>query len=309
MTDARPAPRFGILTFPTLPFSAVEAEWKWAEQIGFDHGWVTDSFINRRLGDFEPWTLLAALARTTSRMRIGTLVTTTIPRHPVLLAANVITVDHVSGGRVELGIGAGDQPEEIEAFGAPLLTNAGRIQRLEEQLEVLDHLLRGHEVTRSGVSSSTRGAMLAPPVQLPRPPLVISAEGPRALRLAARYGDGWSTLGGQWAHGGAGGRASEDEALRRTREKVERLALLCAELGRPAASVRRIVLAYRQPVDPLSSIDAFDHFVGTYGETGIDEFVFYWPPVSNMKEKRSIEAERRAVVERIAVDRMALAAT
>lgn len=100
--------RFGILTFPIAPSSAIESEWRWAEEVGFDHAWLPDSFSNPGIADFEVWTLLAVLAKSTSRLRMGTLVTTIVPRHPLLLAAQALTVDHVSGGRVEIGIGVGD---------------------------------------------------------------------------------------------------------------------------------------------------------------------------------------------------------
>lgn len=286
------------------PYASVEAEWRWAEKTGFDSAWLPDSFSNRRLSDFEVWTLLASLARSTSRIRIGTLVTTVVPRHPLLLAANALTVDHVSSGRVEVGIGPGDQAEECDVFGVPRYTGADRISRLREQLELLDKLLRGQEVTRAGSSYSVTGARLGPPVQLPRPPLVVSAEGPRALRLTARFADAWSTLGGQWAEAGAGGQATEEQALRTTKEKVEHLERLAGELGRAKGSIRRMVLAYRQKVDPLSSLDAFDHFVGSYAEVGIDEFVFYWPPLAHIRDRSQVTPERRSVVERIAASRL-----
>lgn len=301
--------RFGVLTFPVAPSAAVEREWSWVEELGFDHAWLPDGFSNRGVADFEVWTLLASLAKTTSRIRMGTLVTTIVSRHPLLLATMALTVDHLSGGRIEVGIGAGDQPTESDVFGLPRWPPAERIARLEEQLGLLDELLRGNEVSRAGTYYSVRGAHLASPVQQPRPPLLVSAEGPRALRLAARYADAWSTLAGQWGADGSGGRASEQQALAATKAKVEELERLRVEFGRGAGSIRRIVLAYRQPVVPLSSLDAFDHFVGSYAEVGLDEFVFYWPPVLNLKERRAVSREQRVVVERIAAARLSSSST
>ena len=301
--------RFGILTFPVAPFSAVEREWTWAEELGFDHAWLPDGFSNLGLADFEVWTLLASLAKTTSRIRMGTLVTTIVARHPLLLAAMALTVDHLSSGRIEVGIGAGDQPTESDAFGLPRWPPAERVARLGEQLELLSELLRGNEVSRAGTYYSVRGAHLASPVQQPRPPLLVSAEGPRALRLAARYADAWSTLAGQWVADAAGGSASEQQALAATKAKVNELERLRGEFGRGVGSIRRIVLAYRQPVVPLSSLDAFDHFVGSYAEVGIDEFVFYWPPLLSLKERRAVSREERVIVERIASARLGSSAT
>ena len=300
--------RFGILTFPVAPSSAIESEWRWAEELGFDHAWLPDSFSNPGLADFEVWTLLAALAKTTSRIRMGTLVTTIVPRHPLLLAGKALTVDDLSGGRVEIGIGVGDPNQaECDLFGLPRWPPAERVARLGEQLALLDELLRGNNVTRAGTYYSVTGARLAAPVQRPRLPLLVSAEGPRALRLAARFADAWATLAGRFGDalaGGAGERSTDADALAKTKARSEELERLSAELGRPPGSIRRVVLTYRQSIDPLTSLDAFDDFVGSYAEAGIDEFVFYWPPVANLKERRAVQPEQRAVVERIAGARL-----
>src|SRR5437667_2705714 len=301
------ARRLGILTFAVSPFSALSQEWKWGEEVGFDHAWIPDTWSIEGFFDFEAWTLLAALTQATSRLRIGTLVTTIIARHPALIAAEALTVDQLSNGRVEIGVGVGDRPADCDVFGLPQWPPAERVARLEEHLVLLDRLLRGEAVSLEGVHYAVHDAQLAQPVQRPRPPLVVAAEGPRALRLVARYGDAWSTIGGQpppaWA-GGSGESVTEVEALGATRARVEQLDRYCAELGRDPMSVRRCVLAYRQAVDPLSSLDAFDHFVGSYAELGIGEFVLYWPPIANLREGREISPHQRAAVERIASERL-----
>src|SRR5437899_5751502 len=301
------ARRLGILTFAVSPFSALSQEWKWAEEVGFDHAWIPDTWSIEGFFDFEAWTLLSALAQATSRLRVGTLVTTIIGRRPALIAAEALTVDQLSEGRVELGVGVGDRPDDCDVFGVPRWPPAERVARLEEHLILLDRLLRGESVTSQGVYYSVRGAQLAQPVQRPRPPLVVAAEGPRAPQLVARYADAWSTIGGQppavWA-GGSGEEVNEVEALGATRARVEQLDRYCVELGRDPISVRRCVLAYRQAVDPLSSLDAFDHFVGSYAELGIGEFVLYWPPIANLREGREISPHQRGAVERIASERL-----
>lgn len=298
-------PIFSVLTFGVAPYDALEREWKWAEDVGFAGVWVPDTFTLRGLTDFETWTLLAAIARTTSRARIGSLVTVIMARHPTLLAANALTVDHISGGRVDVGLGVGDTPEDADALGLPRWPARERVDRLGEQLEILDGLLRGQSVTKSGTYYSVAGAAPALPVQQPRPPLIVAAEGPRALALAARYADGWVTLAGQppkeWA--GGGGTLSRDEAVAATRARVGRLDAAAKDAGRDPQSIRKIALAYRQPVDPLTSLDAFDDFVGAFSTAGVEEFVFYWPPTADLRGRRPVDEARRREVERIAAAR------
>ena len=302
MNDAAPpAPdrrRFGILTFGVAPYADLEHEWRWAEELGLDAAWVTDTFALPQLSDFEAWTLLAALARATSRLRIGTLITTVVARHPSLLASAALTVDHISGGRLELGIGAGDEPADSDVFGLPRWTPAERLLRLDEYVRSLDRLLRGETVEGTGHRYPVTRARLGGPVQHTRPPIIVAAEGHRAIQLAAQRADGWCTLGGRPVTRGA--TVSDQEAVSATRARVEDLERGCRDAGRDPAAIRRIVLAFRAPVDPLSSLAAFDEFVGRYADVGIDEFVFYWPPPAVLRQRGKPSAEQRRHVERIA---------
>src|SRR5207245_11535315 len=178
-------------------YDAIEREWQWAERLGFDQGWVPETWTMSDRSYLEPWTLLSALARWTTTLRLGTLVALLVPRHPTLLAGHVLTVDQVSKGRVELGIGAGDVPTDSGIFGTAEWSAGERVERLEDQLQLLDELLRGRSVTRAGRHYSVTGAHLPEPVQRPRPPLVVAAEGRKSLRLVARHADAWVTMGGQ----------------------------------------------------------------------------------------------------------------
>lgn len=290
--------RFGILTFGVAPYTDLEREWRWAEEMGLDAAWITDTFSLPKLSDYEAWTLLAALARATSRLRIGTLVTTVVPRHPALLASAALTVDHISNGRLDLGIGAGDEPADSDVFGLPPWSRAERLERLEEYVGLLDRSLRGGGVQSAGPHYAVTQADLVGPVQRPRPPIVVAAEGPRALRIVARYADGWCTLGGRPATRGAS--VSDDEAVAATRSRGEQLERECRDAGRDPSAVRRIVLAFRTPADPLSSLDAFDDFVGRYSDVGMSEFVFYWPPPEALRERRGPTAQQRSRFEQIA---------
>jgi hypothetical protein len=138
--------------------------------------------------------------------------------------------------------------------------------------------------------------------------------------VAARYADGWNSLGGQPYRIAQDprGRIPHADAVAETKRLSERLDEFCREAGRDPATVRRSVLAYRPIVDPLSSLDAFDEYVGRYREIGIDEVVFYWPPLDNLfprrpgsadghpvfEASRPVSPAQQAAFERIAADRV-----
>jgi hypothetical protein len=181
------------------------------------------------------------------------------------------------------------------------------VERLEEQAAILDKLLRGERVTRDGQHYPIRDAQLPPPLQRPRPPLEIAAHGHRALRVAARYADGWNTLGGQPFPAGLdpAQRLPLADVVSRTQELGERLDAICREIGRDPATIRRSVLALSPNPDPFSSLDAFDEYVGGYEAIGIDELIFYWPPIEYSYGQRSpLPAEIQTRFERIAAARI-----
>ena len=137
------------------------------------------------------------------------------------------------------------------------------------------------------------------------PPLVVAGQVPGSLRLAARFGDGWTTLGGQPLSKSGRAPLPLAEAVERTREQVRLLEQYCRAFDRDPREIRRSVLPYRSEIDPLSSLGAFDEFVGRYRELGFEEFVFYWPPVANVQRQEPISASQRATIERIAAERFA----
>ena len=299
--------RFGIFTFSRAPYEAIAQAFRQAESLGFASAWVNDDLMVPDYSDFEPWTLLAALARDTSRIRLGTMVTAITFRHPSLLAAQILTVDHLSAGRVSVGLGSGGPPHPYAAFGHEEWPPRERVERLDEQTAVLDGLLRGEPVSYVGKHYPVRNARLAAPAQLPRPPVIVAAHGERAMRVAARYGDGWNTLGGQPFPAGLdpAQRLPLAEVVARTRQLSERLDAACSEIGRDPATIRRSVLALAPNPDPFSSLDAFDEYVGAYEAIGIDEIIFYWPPVEHAYGERTpVPAEAQARFERIAAQRI-----
>ncbi|HXM53932.1 MAG TPA: TIGR03560 family F420-dependent LLM class oxidoreductase [Candidatus Dormibacteraeota bacterium] len=259
--------RFGLCTDQNLSWEKTLERWRLFERLGFDSAWDCDHYVqpSRPTGPYlEAWTLLAALAAATERIRIGVLVSCNTFRHPALLAKEAVTVDHVSGGRLELGLGAGWYEPEHAMYGIEFPPPRELVDRFEEAVEVVDGLLRGDRTTYQGRHYQLRDAHFAPlPVQRPRPPLTLGAHGPRMLRIVARYADAWNSFG-------------TTEQIR-TRNAV--LDEACATIGRDPKEIVRSLYYWvaRADGDPWSSTDAFQDVVGRYREAGIDEFILDHP--------------------------------
>ncbi len=172
-----------------------------AEELGFDGAWVFDHF-KALYGDprgpcFEAYTLLGALAAATTRIRLGALVTGVTYRHPSLLATEAVTIDHVSGGRLELSLGAAWYEDEHTELGFPFPPTAERVERLEEALLVVKALLTTDGASFDGRHYQLRDATYRPrPVQQPHPPIWVGAGGERrTIPIAARHADVWHAFG------------------------------------------------------------------------------------------------------------------
>ena len=148
-------------------------------------------------GSLDAWATLAALATRTSRIRLGTLVSPATFRHPSVLAKNVVTVDHISGGRAELGIGAGWNEYEHRAYGFPMPPTGARMAILAEQLEIIRRSWTEDAFSFAGEHYQVDDLRAQPkPVQQPRPTLLVGGSGgPRSMALAARFADEYNTLG------------------------------------------------------------------------------------------------------------------
>jgi probable F420-dependent oxidoreductase len=187
-----------------ITFEALAGWARRAESMGFDSVWLSDHFFYtfaRYGGDpspiasLEPMTSLAGIAAVTERVRLGTLVLGSPFRHPALVAKMATTIDGISGGRLDLGVGAGWMKEEFDAFGYRYGTVGERFDILEETLQVLEALGSGAPTTFDGPTVSLRDARLLPaPVQPAIPVWVGGKGGPRLLRLAARYAAGWNAV-------------------------------------------------------------------------------------------------------------------
>ena len=281
--------RFGVVC-PQPAWPAMLAQAQTIEALGFDSLWLIDHIAMRMAPDrpvLEAWTGLAALAACTSRVRLGTLTTNALWRNPVMLAKQAVAVDQVSGGRLDVGLGSGNPGASYAMAGIDPGTPRGRIARFREVVEIVDRLLRGETVTFQGEYYHTDAAAMRPGVvQQPRPPLLIGAHQPGALRIAAQYADTWNSFGG-FGLGSA-------EALAVTRQRADRLDAECAALGRDPQQIRRsLLVGFTQDI-PWVSVDAFCDFVDRYRAIGIDEFI--------LSLRGEIDSPAGAMLERIAHD-------
>ena len=261
--------QFGIQVIQTWSWTDLCNRWKWFESLGFESLWLTDH-LTRTAKPGEPyleaWTLLSALATQVERARIGVLVSSNTFRNPSLLAKMAVTLDHISNGRLELGIGAGWFKPEHEMFGLDFPETGELVDRYAEALDLLDRFLSNDVTSFEGEYYTLREAPNRPaPVQRPRPPIVIGAHGPRMINLAARYADTWNSRG----------------TPAEMRDRNVRMDAACERNGRDPRTVKRsllYVIAQMTDEDPWASIDAFTDFVGRFSEAGVEEFIFQPPP-------------------------------
>ncbi|WP_274560478.1 LLM class flavin-dependent oxidoreductase [Streptomyces spiramyceticus] len=253
--------------------------WQRAEQLGFHAAYTYDHLSWRTFRD-GPWfgavPTLTAAAGETSRMRLGTLVTSPNFRHPVTLAKDLITLDDVSNGRITLGIGAGSNGFDATALGQEPWTPRERADRFGEFVPLLDRLLTEPAVTHEGTYYSAVEARNIPGcVQRPRLPLAIAATGPRGLKLAARHGQAWVTTGDPKLFE-SGTPAQSLEAIR---GQAAKLGAACAEIGRDVNELDKILLTGFTPErsGPLESLDAFVDFAGRHFALGFTEIVLHAP--------------------------------
>jgi probable F420-dependent oxidoreductase len=240
-----------------------------AEVVGFDAVWVSDHVgfgdpEGEWSGAWEAWTLLSAIAASTTSVRLGTYVLAVPLRNPALLAKMAETLDEVSGGRVILGIGAGWNEPEFHSYGLPF---DDRFDRFEDSLRIIAAMLRTGRSTHPGATVATRSARLAP--RGPRPaglPIMVGAAGPRMLRLTAELADSWN---------GGLRLANEAAAL------LARLDDACRATGRDAATITRSVeVLVRSIPAPLGlapeerelrgTVDELVAALGAYAALGLD---------------------------------------
>ncbi len=240
--------RIGIkLSQQVHPIAAQRDAWRVADQAGFDHIWPFDHLI--ALGPdpaapiFDGWTALGAMAAITKRARIGLNVTGNLYRHPGLMAKIAVTVDHLSAGRLEFGIGTAWNEPEFTQFGLPFPSPADRVTMLDESLKAMKLLWAKPRATFAGRFYQLKDAIAEPkPVQQPHPPIWIGSKGERMLRLTARHAEVW--------HSNIQGFAETVAASRY-------LDQTCAKIGREPTTLRRSMsLRLDGPDDTLARADA-----------------------------------------------------
>jgi alkanesulfonate monooxygenase SsuD/methylene tetrahydromethanopterin reductase-like flavin-dependent oxidoreductase (luciferase family) len=269
--------RFGLdVAQQRMPWDELVRRVQLAEELGFDGVWGFDHFqpmYGEGPGEtFEGMTTLAALAGVTSRVRLGLLVTGVTYRHPSVFAAQALTVDHASHGRLDLSLGAAWFDKEHHELGIPFPPLSERYALLEDTLEIATRLFTGDVVSYDGQVVSLRDAQLRPgPVQQPRPPIWIGGSGPRrTLPLVARYADAWHSFG-------------SPNSLREASERIDQLAV---EAGRDPSDILRAASL------SLDDVDTARRFAGKWRDAGYGYLVCGWP------------GEGAALVERFARDVM-----
>jgi alkanesulfonate monooxygenase SsuD/methylene tetrahydromethanopterin reductase-like flavin-dependent oxidoreductase (luciferase family) len=299
--------RFGILITQIIPIPQMIEQSQLVEALGYDNLWIGDQFYNplRANGPmWETWTLLSALATQTTRIRLGTLVTVFIYRNPALVASQALTVDHLSNGRLELGLGAGITPRDHLMTGSEVWEPRERMGRFREAVQIVDSMLRNQVTTFDGQYYRLKEANLSPrPVQKPRPPLTLGVSGSAAMKFAASVADTWNTLDISVAEFGAAERVSAQQAFEACRRRQEAFDGYCVTAGRNPYDIRRSLLVGYAANTPTDSLDAFHEYVGRYQEIGINEFIFFWIPDAYRETlKNRISGFDRAMIERVAVD-------
>ena len=272
-------PSLGIKLSPqNCAIGDLRAVWRIADEAGFDHLWAFDHFnpiFSDVAGDvFEGMTLLAAMAEATSRVRIGLMVAGNTYRHPGVLAKMATTIDHLSGGRLEFGLGASGAEVEHTMLGIPFYTPGERIRRLGEALTVCRKLWTEERASFDGRYYTLTDAVSNPkPVQRPHPPIWVGGAGEKlTLRVVAEHADVWNVIG------------SVEEVVR----KASVLDQHCADVGRDPAEIKRSVQPRFDPADPAAMVDLLHAYI----EAGFTENIVYVPPGDEPIRAAEIAAER-----------------
>lgn len=264
-TPDRPAadtrPRFCIVLGQRMAWPDLLARARETEALGFDGLFLVDHFFG--LFDVsdpthEAYTMLAALAPFTQRMRLGVMVCGNTYRNPAFLLKQAIAVDHVSGGRIDFGVGAGWLEREHEAFGFPFPSAKERVDRFGEALRIWEMLQTQDRTTFQGEHYRVVDAPFQPKSLQGRLPVLVGGSGPRMLRLTARHADIWNMVAAP----------AEGAAVN------ERLSAICREEGRDPPTLVRSV---SPSINLLESVDAFEAGVAAYHAAGFRDVYMPWP--------------------------------
>jgi alkanesulfonate monooxygenase SsuD/methylene tetrahydromethanopterin reductase-like flavin-dependent oxidoreductase (luciferase family) len=265
---------------PLERWSASSEKWRRAEELGFHAAYTYDHLSWQRLKD-RPWfgavPTLCAAASVTSRIRLGTMVTSPNFRHPVPLAKDLLSIDDISNGRLIVGVGSGGLGPDATVLGHAEWSPRERSDRFVEFVGLLDELLRNDETSSEGKFYGARDARMLPgTMQRPRPPILVAANAKRGMGLAAQCGDGWITLGRS---------VNEDQScFDVVKSQSADLDVLLADFGQNTTKFERVLLNGLSEERPLESLGAFVDWAGRYQEIGISELVIHWPEPDSLFE-------------------------
>lgn len=271
--------RFSFWPNPSQPYSDVLELAQHVEKTGWDGIWYADHFMPNAEDTSGPiseaWTTLSALGGSVPRLRIGTLVTGNTYRHPAVLAKMAATLDHITGGRVVLGLGSGWQENEHKQYGIPFYTVAERLKRLDEACQVIKSLFSESQSHFNGAYYQLDAASLEPkPIQNPLP-LMIGGGGEKVtLKITAKYADEWNVWG----------------TVETLRHKMALLDQHCADVGRDPKAIQRSAVALLFMSDDVAFVEKMKNdgierasIIGTpaevkdivaeYEAAGVDEII------------------------------------
>jgi len=287
--------RFLAMTIPNTSWGALLERYQNIEKLGFDVAGMADHFVdwsNPPSPWFDLWTHAAAIAAKTSRIRISTCVAQIPLRNPAMCARQALSVDHISNGRLELGLGLGLTIDPSYAMmGIPNWDNKERVARFVEYVEIVDQLLTNEVTSYKGKFYEVNEAVMNPrPLQKPRPPIMIAAMGPVMLKNAARYADIWNSI--SFAE-------DFDDQMEETRHRIEQVDMHCAAIDRDPGALRRSYLMFDAKARPsggkikyYESEAIFTDMVERIIELGITDIGMYYP----------VQEQQLPMFERIATD-------
>lgn len=281
-----PDVHLGVIVSPAAGWKYLELRdlARECERSGFESFWVSDHFFGGEgfpdRDCLEAWTLLAALARDTTTIRLGCLVTAAQYRNPALLAKTVAGVDRMSDGRVEFGIGAGWKENEYRAYGYDFPAPGTRVEQMIDAIEICRRLWTEERATYRGTHYRVEEAVCSPkPVQRPYPPLWIGGNKPRVLRVAARLADGFDI-----GRRGADGAPLSGDEMRAAVAEVD-------AASRAAKRERPLLRSHWTPAeldDDDASARALHDRIASYRVAGLDRLILSFP------KDRAAEMVRRA---------------
>jgi F420-dependent oxidoreductase-like protein len=269
---------------PTCSYAELERFWRLADELGFYGVWDYDHFYGPdAIGDavardyrkdtLEAWTTLAAMATVVKRARVGCLVTGVTYRSPAVLAKMAVTVDHISGGRLEFGLGAAWHEAEHRGYGIPFPSAGERIAILDEALRVIKALWTEDTASFDGQHFRLEDAICNPkPVQKPHPPIVVAGQGAKkSLRVVATHADEWN---------GTGIEPAEWSRISHV------LTSHCDAIGRDPGAIRRGVQVFLHPAQERAMAETLD-LLPAYEAAGCQHAVlnFYQPPTDGQLER------------------------